>query len=215
MSEPASDDHQQPDDADPSAAPAEIRVVDKRWWARDDTEAAGDERRSDKPAYVEDLERQLADKDALLAEYAGRYKAAARDFEQTRDRLRRELAKEVERETRGVLGAFLEVVDNLDRAIEAGRETLADAADAALLKGVVLVRDQFVTTLGRHGVTRIEAGDEPFDPNVHDALSTVPVTDPARDNVVVAVVKPGYRVGDEVLRPASVTVGKLEGERQG
>ena len=50
---------------------------------------------------------------------------------------------------------------------------------------------------------------------MHDALSTVPVTDPTRDNIVVAAVKSGYRVGDDVLRPASVTVGKLEVERQG
>ena len=107
------------------------------------------------------------------------------------------------------------MLDNLDRAIEAGREISADTADTVLLKGVVLVRDQFLATLDRHGVTRIEAENEPFDPNVHDALSTVPVTDPTRDNIVVAAVKSGYRVGDDVLRPASVTVGKLEVERQG
>jgi len=215
MNDVASDDQQQLDEVDRTATPSEVRIVDKRWWARDETGAADDTHRSDKPAYVEELERKLADKETMLAELRGRYKEATRDFEQTRERLRRELAKEVERETRGVLGAFLDVVDNLDRAIEAGREISADTADTVLLKGVVLVRDQFLATLDRHGVTRIEAADEPFDPNVHDALSTVPVTDPTRDNIVVAAVKPGYRVGDDVLRPASVTVGKLEVERQG
>jgi len=215
MNDVASNDQQQLDEVDRTATPSEVRIVDKRWWARDETDAADDAHRSDKPAYVEELERKLADKETMLAELRGRHKEATRDFEQTRERLRRELAKEVERETRGVLGAFLDVLDNLDRAIEAGREISADTADTVLLKGVVLVRDQFLATLDRHGVTRIEAEDDPFDPNVHDALSTVPVTDPTRDNIVVAAVKSGYRVGDDVLRPASVTVGKLEVERQG
>jgi molecular chaperone GrpE len=48
-----------------------------------------------------------------------------------------------------------------------------------------------------------------FDPNIHDALSMVPVTDPSKDNIVITVVKPGYFVNDDLLRPASVIVGKI------
>ena len=182
-----------------------VRVVDKRWWAR---EQAGGEEGSTKPSYVEELERQLADKDELLKNYAAKYKEATQEFEHTRNRVRREVTKDVERERRKVLAAFLDVIDNLDRAIEAGQ---SQAADNALLRGVELVRQQFLATLDRYGVTPIEASGEAFDPTSHDAISTVPVNDVKLDNVVIDVVKLGYRVGDEVLRPVSVTVGKHEG----
>ena len=185
-----------------------VRVVDKRWWARDDTDS-GAERGSDRPAYVEELERQLTEKDALLAEYARKYENAVRDFDQTRERLRRQLTRDVERETRAVLASFLEVVDNLDRALTAGERDGA-GPDAAMLQGVALVRDQSLATLARYHVTRLDAAGQRFDPNQHDALSTVPVTDASQDGAVMSVVKPGYVIGDDVLRPASVTVGKIE-----
>ena len=189
---------------------ADVRVVDKRWWARGGETAAG-EARSLKPSYVEDLERQLAEKDEVVQRYAAQYKAQTAEFEQTRVRLRREVAKDVEREKRAVLTTFLEVVDNLDRALGAAADAAGSGApDEALLKGVEMVRGQFLATLGRHGVTRIEAAGQPFDPNQHDALSTIPVTDPAQDGIVVEVIKPGYAVDEEVLRAASVVVGKLQ-----
>ena len=184
-----------------------VRVVDKRWWARQEGNGDAGEPRSSKPSYVEDLERNLADKDELLQSYVARYKEAATEFEQTRVRLRREVAKEVDREKRKILSAFLEVVDNLDRAIEAGDSA---ATDDALLQGVKLVRQQLMATLDAHGVTQIDAAGEAFDPTLHDAVSTVPVTAKAEHDTVIDVVRIGYRVGDEILRPASVTVGKYE-----
>ena len=187
----------------------DVKVVDRRWWARDAAE--NDEgARSDKPTYIEELETQLADKDKLLLDYAARYKAAANDFKETRGRLRKEVAKDVEREKRGVLTSFLEVIDNLDRAIDASRDASDDNPGMVkLLKGVEMVQQQFRLTLSSYGVERINAGGAQFDPNLHDAISVEPVTDTARENIVIDVVKPGYQLGDEVLRPATVTVGKL------
>ena len=186
-----------------------VRVVDRRWWARDEPENH-DAARSDKPTYIEELETQLAHKDTLLADYAARYKTAAKEFEDTRVRLRKEVAKDVEREKRQVLTSFLEIIDNLDRAIDASHAASDTGSGAvSLLQGVEMVRQQFLLTLNSYGVERIEAGAAPFDPNLHDAISVVPVTDTERDDVVIDVVTPGYRLGDEVLRPATVTVGKL------
>ena len=186
----------------------QVRVVDKRWWAREAGESSG-EPQSNKPTYVEELERQLADKDGLLTSYAAKYKEAAAEFEEARVRLRREISKDVDREKRRVLATFLEIVDNLDRAVEAARED-ADQTAPALLKGVEMVRQQFLGTLEGHGVSPIEAAGQGFDPTQHDAISTVAVDDPGQQDVVVEVVKPGYRVGEEILRPASVVVGKHE-----
>ncbi len=183
----------------------DLRVVDKRWWAREDGDTGAAP--SAKPSYVEDLERQLADRDSLLQDATARHQAAVAEFEQTRDRLRREAVKGVGREVRRVLASFLDVADNLDRAVAAQP---ADPAgwEGSVLRGVGLVREQFLATLERHGVTRFEAAEEPFDPTRHEALSTAAVADAAQDNVVIEVIKPGYLIDGDVLRPASVTVGR-------
>ncbi len=194
----------------PLESEADVRVVDKRWWARNE-EADGSESSSSKPSYIEDLEYQIAEKDEVIKRYAAQYKDQAAEFEQARVRLRRELAKDVEREKRAVLASFLEVMDNLDRALGSAADTARPgASDEALLKGLEIVRGQFLATLGRHGVRCVEPAGQPFDPNQHDAFSTVPVTDASQDGIVIEVIKPGYTVGEEVLRAASVAVGKLK-----
>lgn len=186
-------------------AHGDIRVVDRRWWAREN--GGGDDAPAGKPSYIEDLERQLADKDDLLKDAAARCQAAVAELERTRERLRREAAKDIGREVRRVLASFLDVVDNLDRAV-AVRPPDGAGWEGSVLQGVGLVREQFLAALECHGVTRFDAAREPFDPTRHDALSTAPVADAAQDNVVVEVVKPGYLMDGEVLRPASVTVGR-------
>ncbi len=155
---------------------------------------------------MEQLERQLAEKDALIQSQIARYREAAREFDEARLRARRELAREVDRAKRAILLELLDVVDNLDRALEAAR---ADTSVDTLRRGVELVRQQFLTKLEALGVTRLDPLGQPFDPALHDAVSTVPVEDPAQDHTVVGVIRPGYKLGDEVLRPASVAVGQL------
>lgn len=186
----------------------EVRVVDRRWWARDaDSAVAGDQPASLKPTYVEELERQIADKTAQLQQYAAEHRRAVDEFEQVKLRIRRDVAREVERGKRAVLAELLEVLDNLDRAIAAGGE----ATDNPLLKGVELVRHQFRDKLHAFGVSRIDALGQPFDATRHEAISTAPVADPAQDGTVVAVVKEGFALGDELLRPATVVVGRFNG----
>ena len=196
-------------DQNPAPEPTTVKVVDKRWHARENI-GGSTEPRSNKPTFLEEIELKLADKEKLLSEYAERYKSATKEFEETRARLRQEVEKDVQREKRAVLASFLETLDNLDRAIQASRE----AADVhpnvvSLLEGVEMVRLQFRSTLESHGVNSIDAAGMPFDPNVHDAISVVPVTTSDGDGHVIEVVKPGYQIADEILRPASVTVGKL------
>jgi molecular chaperone GrpE len=192
------------------AEPAEpgVKVVDRRWWAREGT--AGDREgpaSSLKPTYVEELEQRLAEKDRALQEYAAKYREASAEFDAARARWRREIAKDIERGRRTMLVELLEVVDNLDRALEAAAQGTRDID--TLLQGVGLVRQQFLATLEGFGVKRLDTVGEAFDPHRHEAISTVPTTTPEEDNRVVGVVKRGYMIGDEVLRPAMVAVAKL------
>src|SRR5215210_1868333 len=93
-----------------------VKVVDRRWWARGDDGDAPSSGIS-KPTYVEELERQLAEKDRIAQEYIAKYRQAAAEFDEARARLRREIGKEIERGRREILADLLEVVDNLDRAL--------------------------------------------------------------------------------------------------
>jgi molecular chaperone GrpE len=186
-----------------------VKVVDRRWWANQDSQGSGDSSRTSaslKPTYVEELERQLAAKDQQLQEAIARYRQASTEFEESRLRLRREIARDVERGRREILADLLDVVDNLDRAIDAAQSG-GDRADA-LLQGVQMVQRQFLAKLEALGVTRIHSVGQPFEPALHEAISVVPAPSPDQDGLVIGVVRHGYKIGDDVLRPASVAVAK-------
>jgi molecular chaperone GrpE len=176
-----------------------VKVIDRRWWARGDDGGAAAAERSSKPTYVEELERQLAEKDKTAQEYIAKYRQAASEFDEARLRLRREIAKDIERARREVISDLLEVLDNLDRAIDAaGKAASADA----LLQGVEMVRRQFLSKLESLGVKRINSEGAPFDPLKHEAVSTVPAANPDDDGRVVGIIRHGYTIADDVLRPA-------------
>lgn len=185
-----------------------VKVVDKRWWARgDDGGAPRDDQPAQKPTYVEELERRAADAEKQAQEYLGKYRQASQEFEDARARMRKELAKDAERSRRDVLVSLIEVVDNLDRAIDAAKKAGKSSGDP-LLQGVEMVQQQFLGKLDGFGVKRIDALGAAFDPTLHEAVTAVPAPDAASDGRVMGVITHGYRIGDEVLRPALVAVGK-------
>lgn len=187
----------------------EVKVVDKRWWAREAGAAADDAEASRKPSYIEDLEARLRHQDELLQKARTQFKAAEQDFEEARVRLRREIAKDVDRARRDVLRGFLDVADNLERAI--GAATTATRVED-LRTGVEMVRDQFLSALHSFGVTRLDPLGDPFDPAHHEAVSIVDTADPPSVDTIVGVVTHGYAIGDEILRAATVTVARATRE---
>lgn len=182
----------------------DVKVVDRRWWARGDS-ADAETAPVGKPSYVEELEQRLAEKDRLVQSYAEKYRSAAQEFDEARARARRDVAREVERGRRAMLVDLLEILDNLDRAIDAARES---AEAERLIQGVGMVRQQFMTLLQGHGVAEIEALGRPFDPRLHEAVTAVPAAADQEEDLVAGVIRRGYRVGDDVLRPALVAVSK-------
>jgi molecular chaperone GrpE len=168
--------------------------------AQDDTYVASLE------AEVSELNALLAKRDAELAAANKRAEAAHAEIEAAGKRLASASAKELEQRTRKLLESFLPVVDDLDRGIAAARN-VAESAD--VVTGLELVKRSMLTRLGQLGVTHAPALGEKFDPVRHEAIALVPVTDPAQDGRVIDVMREGYLIGDEVLRPAGVAVGKL------
>jgi molecular chaperone GrpE len=98
------------------------------------------------------------------------------------------------------------VVDNLDRAVESAAQ---GGSRDALVQGIEMVRRLFVAKLEGFGVKRIEVTQQRFDPALHEAISSVPADTPEQDGLIVGTVRAGYRIGDDVLRPAAVAVAKL------
>lgn len=128
------------------------------------------------------------------------------EIERAKERIRKEAARETEQQKRDIVRDFLPVLDDLDRAVDAARRS---GNDTALLEGVELVRKSFLARLARHGIAPYPSLGQRFDPARHDAVNTVPVSDPAQDGVVVGVIREGYLVDGEMLRPALVAVGQL------
>jgi molecular chaperone GrpE len=185
-----------------------VKVIDRRWWANTDQSTTNEKPSSSslKPTYVEELEQKLAEKDRQIQEYIGKYRQAASEFDEARLRLRREISKDIERGRREILADLLEVLDNLDRALDASKG--ASSIDA-VVQGVDMVRRQFLAKLESFGVRPIDvAPGGPFDPALHEAVTAVPATAESDDGRVVGVVRRGYRIQDEVLRPAAVAVSK-------
>ena len=185
-----------------------VKVVDRRRW-REDGQANPEAmpQASLKPTYVEELEQRVAQAEKQSQELLAKYRGAQQEFDEARARLRKEVAKDAERSRREVFVSLLEVVDNLDRAIDAATKAGTGATDP-LLQGVEMVRQQFLAKLDGFGVKRIASDNQPFDPLLHEAVTTVPASDPASDSRILGVIAHGYRIGDEVLRPALVAVGK-------
>lgn len=181
---------------------SELKVTDRRWWARGEEAPAGEEPKL-KPAYVEELEGRIAAKDAELHDLLVKYRSAAEEFDQARARLRKEVTKDVERGRRALIISFLEVLDNLDRALDAAA---GDRATDPFVQGVSLVRQQFLATLEGLGVRRLDPIGQPFDPARHEAVATVAAEGEADAGTIVGIVKPGYLIGEDVLRPAQVAV---------
>jgi len=101
---------------------------------------------------------------------------------------------------------LLTSVDDLERAIEHASAG-GGAQDTALFSGVDLVRRNLLAALEKHGVVRVPALGEPFDPSRHEAVAMVDVEN-AAPNTVVAEHRPGYMIGDRLLRPAMVVVSR-------
>ena len=157
------------------------------------------------PDPVAELQQKLATAEKEKKDNWDRYLRAAADLENTRKRVKREL-EDAKFETKNkVLKEMLPVVDNLERAIEhAGRGVEKNP----IVEGVQLVLRQFATAFERLDVTPVDAMGQPFDPNLHEAISQIESDQPA--GTIVQVLQRGYRAGDRLLRPALVVVAKAK-----
>jgi molecular chaperone GrpE len=124
------------------------------------------------------------------------------DFENYRKRAAKDAATAGERAKAGLVRELLPVLDNLERALATNNGDVG-----SVVEGVKLVHADLVGVLQRSGVQPFDPAGEPFDPTLHEALSTRPV-EGTHPGMVVDVVEKGYRLNDTILRPARVVVSQ-------
>jgi molecular chaperone GrpE len=144
------------------------------------------------------------EKAAKADEYWDRLLRTSADFDNFRKRAARERQDAVKYAKESLIEKLLPVLDSLDMALTAAQP--AEGSDG-LKAGVEMIYSQLRNVLTESGVETIDALNQPFDPNWHEAVSELPTEDVPEGNVVHQLRK-GYKLKDRLLRPASVVVAK-------
>lgn len=182
-------------------APVEDDAPTTQWSAVGDDAPAGDGAAGDDP-----LAAALAERDAALAEIAD-WKSRAYRISADLDNARKRFAKEREEMRKfgieGLLKDLLPVIDNLERAVDHAESKGTDG----LTDGVKMVLRQFNTTLKTKGAEPFDALGQPFDPQIHEAMTEMPTADYPAGHVA-SVFQRGWRLNGRLVRPAMVVVAK-------
>ncbi len=197
----------------------QVRVNDRRRIRLGEEEgeqpAAEEAPPSVKPSYVEELEARTREAEQKVADVQARFEQVRTELKRETDELRQRLARNaddrVAREKAAFIASLLPVIDNLQRAVEAAE---AGGSTEALLDGLHGTISGFENVLTQIGAEPIEALAQPFDPELHEAVDTVEV-EPELDGQVIAQYGRGYRLGNQLLRPARVQVGRAKSESAG
>jgi len=154
------------------------------------------------------LEQRARLAEDRLAEVMDAYRTLKKENEDIRERQSRNMERRFDQRRERLLLKFIDVLDNLDRALEAAQTSFAGQP---LVEGMILVRTQLLQTLQDEGLDRIPVVGLPFDPAVSESVSTAPVTEPEQHHMVVKELLRGYRLNGRVARASRVVIGIFEG----
>lgn len=149
----------------------------------------------------EDLAAELKTATARADENYNKFLLAVADLDNYKKRMERQLTDRVQGSRKRLLQQFLPVLDNLERALS------YDEANASLRGGVQQTLKGFETVLQTEGVTAFSVKGQPFDPTIAEAIGTI-AAEGIPDDQVVEELERGYRLGEDLLRPARVIVAK-------
>jgi molecular chaperone GrpE len=156
---------------------------------------------------LEMLQESLKAEQAKSEEYLNRLKYLQADFENYRRRVEKDFQEMTQRSNERLVTNLVTVLDDLERAIDTGRET---ENVKSLLEGVHMVYKNLCTILEREGLTRVEAVGKPFDPKTHEILAKVRTYDCKEDGKVIEEARKGYMFRGKVIRPSIVKIAYKE-----
>jgi molecular chaperone GrpE len=147
------------------------------------------------------LEQQLAEAEEKAASYLANWQRSAADFQNYKRRNEEERSEFARMANAAMIYNLLPLIDDFDRAMQNVDATIAGLT---WVDGIRLIHRKLQMLLDAAGVTEIEADGAAFDPNLHEAVTSAE----GEDGKVIAVVQKGYKLGERVIRPAMVVVGK-------
>ncbi len=189
--------HRVAEEGKPTAAPTEPQAE------LSDAAGAGPALVEPAPEAVLRLEETVTRLSAELAEAKDKHLRLAAEFDNFRKRMVRERAEARGKAQAEVVASLVDALDDLARFAHVDP---AQTDAKTIHDGVDLVERKFWKALDPLGVKRVDEVGVPFDPNLHEAVTTAPAEDPAQDHTVGAVLQAGYRLGTLLLRPARVVV---------
>ena len=177
----------------------------------DNPEVMGDADAADDGIHLVDPNPELSEAKAQVSELQARlravsaaYKQLQEDVEATKVRLERQAEFQRTMQRGESVAKMFDPLDNLKRSMDA-------IEDGDAKEGLKMVVSQFMGALEELGLEVLSPVGMPFDPNLHEALSVVPVAEAEQDGMVIEVFSAGYRVGSRLLKPARVIIGRHEG----
>jgi molecular chaperone GrpE len=153
---------------------------------------------------VETLLQDLAQARAEANEYLDGWQRSRAEFANYKKRVDRELAQANMTATGNIIKRYLNVLDDLERAL---KNRPQNGEGAVWANGIELIYRKFLSILENEGVKAMEAEGQVFDPNLHEALSSEE-SDEHDSGEIIEVVQQGYMLDDRVLRPALVRVAR-------
>jgi molecular chaperone GrpE len=187
-----------------------VKVNDRRRFTPEGDPIPGAEeeaaaRDTDAPAPPPDArDTTIAQQQARIDELLRACAATVEEGKAARARMEREKTRVLEAERAQIAQALLEAVDHLELALAA-----AGDGGGPLVDGVRLTLASLAKKVADLGAERFAVLGQPFDPRLAEAIDLVPVADASQDDFVVQEVSAGYRIGERVLRPARVRVGRF------
>jgi molecular chaperone GrpE len=156
------------------------------------------------PVAFDSLQNELNETKTKADEYLDGWQRTLAEFANYKKRIDREQEQAYQNTVGNVVKHYLPVVDDLERALNSRS---ANNDDAAWLAGIELIYRKIITTLETDGIKVMETEGQLFDPNLHEAIATVP-SDDHESGQIIDVLQKGYLLGDRVLRPALVRVAE-------
>ncbi|MDD2303187.1 MAG: nucleotide exchange factor GrpE [Prolixibacteraceae bacterium] len=163
------------------------------------------ETKKDKAHKKNKSEEQLEKAEAELLELKDKHIRLQAEFDNYRKRTLKERMELLKTASESVLVGILPVIDDFDRAIQ----TLDQVEENSHLKdGVMLIFNKFQDFLKQNGVKEIEGKDQPFDTDLHEAITTFPAPSEELKGKIIDVVQKGYYLNDKVIRHSKVVIGE-------
>ncbi|HXV60853.1 MAG TPA: nucleotide exchange factor GrpE [Vicinamibacteria bacterium] len=159
---------------------------------------------------IQSLREQLKRRDAQIEQVMEAYRSKKDETEKLRRRIEKTERKRFEQSKGDFIARFVEVLDNLDRAID----SIENAFDPdSVLQGIMLVRSRLVQLLKEEGLEKIFVRGQGFDPSHSEAAEMQPVDEETQDGIVLRELQPGYMLKGSLLRVARVVVGRFGPDR--